>query len=162
MRAKAVNEFEQGRDPYETMGLGQRKKIREWVEQYNFFGCTVTINDDNSVTIDGDFKASGHTDLDWLPNNLTVNGHLDLAHHSIKELPMNLHVAGNLNLSWTNLNPLNKNLSVNGFIVSYWQGWEDWNNTQDEIDIFFADDNVHTDKDDMKEAEHQPTTFEYI
>ena len=55
-----------------------------------------------------------------IPNNLTVNGSLDLEDTLITSLPDNLTVNGNLDLSNTLITSLPDNLTVNGYLdLSY-------------------------------------------
>src|ERR1035437_5384125 len=49
-----------------------------------------------------------------IPNNLTVNGNLDLSNTKITSLPDNLTVKGSLYLSNTKITSLPNNLTVNG------------------------------------------------
>ena len=51
-----------------------------------------------------------------LPDNLTVNGDLDLSHTPIKSLPNNLVVIGNLFLKDTQIEMIQAGLTVTGCI----------------------------------------------
>lgn len=51
-------------------------------------------------------------DIESLPDNLTINGYLDLSHMSIKRLPENLTVKDNLDASYTEITKLPERLTV--------------------------------------------------
>ena len=65
MKAQFVSEnvrFERGRDPKNAMGVGIKESIRAWLSKvYGSFQFTegeyYKINDDNSITIHGDFEV---------------------------------------------------------------------------------------------------------
>ena len=69
-----------------------------------------TITPDDLI-INGDLNLS-KTKITKLPDNLTVNGNLDLTHSKITKLPDNLTVGGNLYLNHSKITSLPNNLTV--------------------------------------------------
>lgn len=58
------------------------------------------------------------TDIDSLPDNLTVGGSLDLSHTKIESLPENLVVGGWLNINNTNVKSLPENLKIGDLVCA--------------------------------------------
>src|ERR1039457_5870121 len=67
----------------------------------------------NNLTVDGTLDLR-NTKITSLPDNLTVNGYLDLENTLITSLPDNLTVNGSLYLQNTKITSLPDNLTVNG------------------------------------------------
>jgi hypothetical protein len=69
----------------------------------------------NELIYNGDLRLSGNSVFTSLPTlaNMTINGNLDLEGASIKSLPNNLTINGKLNLNWTReIKSLPNNLTV--------------------------------------------------
>ena len=64
------------------------------------------ILDDDELVSHGDLYLCGNADVIKLPDNLKVDGYLDLENTQIKELPINLQVRGSLNLQGTQIKKL--------------------------------------------------------
>lgn len=75
-------------------------------------GSEITQLPDN-LTVNGNLDLSGR-DITVLPNNLTVGGYLELWDTCIKYLPDNLTVGGSLFLNNTDIKSLPNNLTVGG------------------------------------------------
>ena len=89
------------------------------VKSINFRDSCLKQLPENFVC-DGNLTLSHIEDFHELPNNLTVNGDLDLAYTSIKKLPKKLTVKGSLNLQGTHIDSLPNNLTINGKLnISY-------------------------------------------
>jgi len=72
----------------------------------------------DNLTVNGYLNLNGCTSLKSLPDNLTVNGYFLLSGCiSLKGLPENLTVNGHLNLDGCTLYPLPKTLKVTGKIL---------------------------------------------
>ena len=67
----------------------------------------------DNLTVEGNLWLE-NTPIKELPNNLTVNGSLDLRDTPVKELPKNLEVGGWLDISNTSIKELPDNIKVNG------------------------------------------------
>ena len=76
-----------------------------------------TITPDDLI-INGDLNLS-KTKITKLPDNLTVNGNLDLTHSKITKLPDNLTVGGNLALYYTKMTSFPHSLIVDGSIILF-------------------------------------------
>lgn len=71
----------------------------------------------NDLTVNGNLNLS-HTKITQLPSNLTVNGDLSIAGTAINELPPNLNVSGNLNLSGSAITALPQNMIIGSLDIS--------------------------------------------
>lgn len=69
------------------------------------------------LTVQGDLNVSG-TKMTKLPNRLTVQGSLIIANTKIKELPPGLNVKGNLNLSGTKISSLPDGMTIGSLDIS--------------------------------------------
>ena len=67
----------------------------------------------DNLTVNGDLDLR-NTQIGSIPDNLTVSGDLDLSHTQIKSLPNNLVVRGFLDLAYTQIKSLPNNLIVRG------------------------------------------------
>jgi hypothetical protein len=114
MKAKLVREninFERGKDPKETMGLGQRTLIKKWFDSVGVNPDEYTIDKDLNISVGGDLFLVGKQ-ITKLPDNLSVGGWLDLRRTQITKLPDNLSVGGWLDLRDTQITELPDNLRV--------------------------------------------------
>ncbi|EBT7406901.1 hypothetical protein CPC78_16430, partial [Salmonella enterica] len=73
-----------------------------------------TVSDNGNITVTHNLNLEDVSDVDALPDNLTVGGWLDLRGTSITTLPDNLTVGGGLYLSGTSITTLPDNLTVGG------------------------------------------------
>ena len=108
--------FERGRSVKVTLGLGKRALIKKWFDDLGKSSDKYVINDDFSIDYKSDLFLV-NTNITKLPNNLTVNGWLDLRNTNITKLPDNLTVHGYLNLTNINITKLPDNLTVNGSLI---------------------------------------------
>jgi GNAT superfamily N-acetyltransferase len=112
-------EFQQGKNPYDTMGIGKIPRIKQWfeknapdvnfriteVQRYSGESSYYQVHVDQSLTLKS---------VSSLPDNLYVNGQLDLSHSNIISLPDNLYVKWDLDLSSTHIKRLPEGLRVGG------------------------------------------------
>ncbi|EKE3534669.1 hypothetical protein U9T76_000941 [Salmonella enterica] len=73
-----------------------------------------TVSDNGNITVTNDLNLEDVSDVDALPDNLTVGDGLDLSGTSITTLPDNLTVGDGLDLSGTSITTLPDNLTVGG------------------------------------------------
>jgi hypothetical protein len=97
-----INEFKQGQDPYKTMGMGYTGRVNDWADQINNFyiqdggyerpltSKTMRFNK-NSVEIFHPINING-SNINWLPDNMTIHGFLDIENTNITKLPINLKI----------------------------------------------------------------------
>lgn len=71
----------------------------------------------DNLTVNGDLNVSG-TKLKALPNNLTVNGSLTIANTKIAALPPGLKIKGSLDISNTKISALPDNMEVGTLNIS--------------------------------------------
>ncbi|EMZ4576059.1 hypothetical protein ABDM74_004370, partial [Salmonella enterica] len=69
-----------------------------------------TVSDNGNITVTNDLNLEDVSDVDALPDNLTVGDGLDLSGTSITTLPDNLTVGGWLDLRGTSITTLPDNL----------------------------------------------------
>jgi hypothetical protein len=117
MKAKQVNEFKQGGDPYKIAGLGKHSK--EWIDNWfkTFYNDSLIKYD----IINGDIMIENLFTLEWsiaeeMPDNLNINHNVYLANSKIKKLPSNLYVQGDLMIYRSLITELPKDLIVNGIV----------------------------------------------
>jgi Leucine-rich repeat (LRR) protein len=88
-------------------------------------GGTLDLRDTNILELPPDLEAGGsiyllRTPIEKLPNNLTVNGRLDLEGcKNITSLPSGLKVDGALDLRDTNITELPPDLEVGTYLVLF-------------------------------------------
>ncbi|EHG4039804.1 hypothetical protein J4198_003530 [Salmonella enterica] len=75
-----------------------------------------TVSDNGNITVTNNLNLEDVSDVDALPDNLTVGGWLDLRGTSITTLPDNLTVGGWLDLSGASITTLPDNLTVGGWL----------------------------------------------
>ncbi|EHP6865647.1 hypothetical protein KK522_000270, partial [Salmonella enterica] len=75
-----------------------------------------TVSDNGNITVTHNLNLEDVSDVDALPDNLTVGGWLYLRGTSITTLPENLTVGGWLDLSGTSITTLPENLTVGGWL----------------------------------------------
>jgi hypothetical protein len=112
MRAKQVNEFKQGGDPYEIMGLGYPAKIKAWFEKW-FPGINYSITND-MVIASKTLWLPNETDFDWLPDNFYINGNLNISATGITKIPKNFNVHGYCDISWCDVTTLPNDMTIIG------------------------------------------------
>lgn len=88
----------------------------ETIQGTDLTGSSIKMLPDN-LTVNGDLNIS-KTKMEALPNNLTVNGNLVISNTSIKELPPGLKVKGSLNLSGTKISSLPQGLKIGSLDIS--------------------------------------------
>ena len=105
------------------------------VGNLNLYYIPITELPDNLTKV-GRHLFLNRTQIQKLPNNLTVNGTLDLRETPITELPDNLSVGGDLYLSYSRIKTPSKNISVGGSL--YLRGTPlEVNYTRDELRQMF-------------------------
>ena len=113
MKAQLVREninFERGRDPKQTIGVGKRAQIDQWFEKWAP-NVEYVINPNLSIEVKGSLYFV-NTQITSLPDNLSVERSLDLDDTKITSLPDNLRVGRNLYIEKTQITSLPDNLSV--------------------------------------------------
>ncbi|EJL1706357.1 hypothetical protein NL898_003588, partial [Salmonella enterica] len=75
-----------------------------------------TVSDNGNITVTNNLNLEDVSDVDALPDNLTVGGWLYLRGTSITTLPDNLTVGGGLDLRGTSITTLPDNLTVGGWL----------------------------------------------
>ena len=104
MKAKLVKEtlnFERTpQNVTSAMGLGKVAKIHKFFKESSVKPESCIIDDDLNVTVKGNLFLADHSQQ-TLPDNLTVEGWVDLSRCDLKELPKRFTVMGNLTLKYT-------------------------------------------------------------
>jgi hypothetical protein len=105
MRAKQVNEFRQGGDPMDIMGLGYAGRVKAWFKKWQPDWKQYTINDDNTVTVYGRVVFREYPNIDSIIPGLIIKrdapfpGSLEISNTNIKTLPDDLIIDDYLELS---------------------------------------------------------------
>lgn len=109
-----IRHFDRTGDVKKSLSLGKVEKIRKWFESHEHY--KYVIHDDMSVLYPYNLylRKTGITEL---PDNLTVEGYLNISENPISELPENLIVKGYLNIRGTNIRELPKDLQAVGIIA---------------------------------------------
>lgn len=81
---------------------------------YKLLYAPETINGEEDLHIKENLLLIG-APLESLPDNLTVDGAMDISHSQIKSLPKNLTVGIYLDVSFTPISEIPENLHVDGF-----------------------------------------------
>lgn len=148
MKALKVYEsldFKRGDDPHNTLNVGHITLAKKWLDQYKI---TVPVTfENNRIIWHGDFYP--HEKLTSMPDNMTIEGNVNLQFQPIEKFPQNLHVKGNLGLHFSTLNPIGKNLKVDGFICLY-----AYKGTEKVFDWIDQNYDARWDKEDMRDIEH--------
>ncbi|ECE5792760.1 hypothetical protein CSQ32_001732 [Salmonella enterica subsp. diarizonae] len=76
-----------------------------------------TVSDNGNITVTNDLNLEDVSDVDALPDNLTVGDGLDLRGTSITTLPDNLTVGGGLYLRGTSITTLPDHFSCNSLYL---------------------------------------------
>jgi len=117
MRAQTVYEnieFQRGRDPKRTLGIGRRVLIEKWFEEWAP-EVEYEIDDNFDIYLKNDLILFD-TNVTSLPNNLRIYGNLYLVNTLITSLPDNLEVEGWLDITNTKITSLPDDLEVVGKI----------------------------------------------
>jgi hypothetical protein len=116
MKAKKVYEFEQGGNPYDTMGLGYSKTIKDWFTRWTLPSTKYVINN-NQVYSEGGYSIDINPDVPYLPDNWIVTGSLLISHFDeLMALPKKLKIEGDLVMLWTEISELPSDLIVLGAV----------------------------------------------
>jgi len=107
-------EFQRGRNPKRTLGIGKVVRIRQWFEKWAPY-AEYEIDDDLNIYVKSGLYLNG-TKITSLPDNLKVEDGLFLENTKITSLPNNLEVGRNLVLHNTNITSLPDDLEVKGSI----------------------------------------------
>jgi hypothetical protein len=105
MRAKQVNEFRQGGDPMDIMGIGYAGRVKAWFKKWQPDWKQYTIKDDNTVTVHGRVVFREYPNIDSIIPGLIIKrdgpfaGSLEISNTNIKTLPDNLIIDDYLELS---------------------------------------------------------------
>jgi len=131
---ESISQFVRGGDPRGTLKIGARTEIELWFAQwvpkvkyvvdenlniiaknhFNLAGSQVTRLPDN-LTVDG-WVDLMDSQISYLPDNLTIDSFLDLRNTPIVQLPKNLRIGSSLYLIGTSLTQIPDGTKVDGFI----------------------------------------------
>ena len=108
---------EEDSDPVADMEIGPKYLIHKWFESVGVDRSRYTIDDNLNIKVKGNLDLHNRTDITKLPDNLRVEGYLDLRGTPITKLPDNLSVGGSLEIRRTRVKELPKSLKVKGQIL---------------------------------------------
>ena len=108
---ESLNEFGKGNSPLETMGLGRTNEIHRIFARLNIPKDNYRIESDNTIFYEWSCNLA-YREVPELPDNLIINGYLDLRYSTITKLPENLIVKGALALSGTAIKEIPNNTSL--------------------------------------------------
>jgi hypothetical protein len=111
---ESLNEFKQGGDPYNKLGIGSRVMIDQWFETWAS-DVTYTVDDQLNIHVKGslDLEDSKVTSL---PDKLHVGGHLYLRDSKVTSLPDGLHIGLDLYIRGSKVTSLPDGLYVGGYL----------------------------------------------
>jgi hypothetical protein len=115
-KAKKVYEFQQGRNPYDTMGIGYKARVKTWINKWMPFSRNIIYTDNTVIFTEEEYlgyrdfktmpdgmifkkgtKFSVCKNLIKLPNRLIVHAYLNIKDcDNLMELPKDLIVKGPL------------------------------------------------------------------
>jgi hypothetical protein len=90
-----LNSFVRNQDPIKALKLGYAAKIRSFFREYNIPDEDYIIKEDNEIVFNKTLDLF-NTEINELPDNLTINGDFILSQNPIKNLPNNLKVTSDL------------------------------------------------------------------
>ena len=112
-----INEkFTDESDPIHDLGIGKRALIKKWFKSMGINSRRYTIDDKFNISLRGNLDLYLNQTVTELPDNLTVEGYVDLRRTNIIELPDNLTVGSFLDIEMTKIKKLPKSLRVKSTI----------------------------------------------
>jgi len=108
-------EFERGIEPREAMKIGKKAQIEKWFDDLGNINYKIEV--DLSIIVEETLNLYDKKNVTSLPENLQVNGNMDLEGTNITRLPENLTVRGWLDLRDTMISSLPENLSIGDSLV---------------------------------------------
>ena len=110
-----INEkFTDDSDPIEDMGIGPRHVIIQWFKEMNIHDRDYEIDENLNINFKTNLDFEFNPKLTSLPDNLSVDGFLDIRGTGITKLPKNLRIRGDSYMAKTQITELPSDLYIGG------------------------------------------------
>jgi hypothetical protein len=83
--SESLNSFIRNQDSVKSLGLGYEGKIRSFFRQYNIPDGIYEVKEDGEIVFNTRLNLRD-TNISELPDNLTINGGLELSYTNIEDL----------------------------------------------------------------------------